>query len=370
MTSTTKSTESNEPPKFAAPLYDAIGKDALALYQSGQGLNPYPGSTVADFSPTTLEGLDALTAAGRNTNTAQTRGQFSDLASDARSNPFIKELMGLASGGLSRGAESAANSIGTLADRIFGSEGGILSQFQNPSAAATNLQGAARGDYLENGNPLFDEQLGNTLDDVARRTKSSTAGKGRSGSSYDVRTLADSLGETAVGARADQWNKERDWQLQSNSLIDAAENARLNSATNAGSAYLGAYSDRAGALNSLLGTRGGILTAGSNAYGQGIDQSLAATGAMKDLDQQQFVNSLAGADAILKAGGMQDDKAQAKLSDYVSLWDALENQEWNRMGAATAMAGGVAGPYGVTNSRSSTSDPAGFASGLLGAKKR
>lgn len=368
MSSTTKTTTENKPPEWSKDLYKAIGADALDWYNSGQGLTPYPGSTVADFSPTTLEGIDALAAAGRNTNTGQTRGQFAELAADARKNPFTDALMGLANGGLARGAESSANAIGTLADRIFGGDGGILSQYNKPSAAATNLQASARGDYLDKGNPYFDEQLGNALDEAAARTKSTISAKGRYGSDYHADTLGDTLGEIAVGARSDQWNRERDWQLQSNAAIDAAEAARLSGATQAGNSYVGAYTDRAGAQNALLGTRGGILSAGSDSYGRGIDQSLAATGAMRDIDQQNFVNSLGGAEAILKAGGILDDKEQAKLTDYVNLWNATENQWLDRLAAASSLAGGVSGPYGIQDSRSRSSNPGAVLGGLAGLK--
>lgn len=368
MSSTSKTTTENKPPEWAAPLYSEIGKDALDLYNSGTGLTPYPGSTVADYSPTTLAGINALTQAGGNWDTSATRGQFGELAQKAQNNPFTSLLQQAANGKLFKNAEGSANAIGTLADKIFGSEGGILSQYAKPSASSQNLQASARGDYLKDGNPFFEQQLANTLDDVQARTKSTISGQGRYGSDYHVDTLADTLADQAIGARSDQWNNERNWQLQSNSLIDAAEAARLTGATNAGNAYVGAYGDRANAQNALLGTQGSLLSAGANAYGQGIGQALDATGSMRDIDQQQFINELTGAESVLKAGGLLDNKSQAQLDDYVNLWTAMENQEWDRMAAATSLAGGVAGPYGVQNSRSKSSNPAAFLGALGGLK--
>ncbi|QAZ46762.1 hypothetical protein C1M53_31405 [Mesorhizobium sp. Pch-S] len=60
--SSTQKTESN-PPKYALPVMERGAQDALALYNSGKGYNVYDGPTQAQFSPTSLQGMNALLAA-------------------------------------------------------------------------------------------------------------------------------------------------------------------------------------------------------------------------------------------------------------------------------------------------------------------
>lgn len=58
-----KQTVENNPPKWAEPLLKEGANAAMGLYNSGKGYNVYDGPTQAQFSPTTLQGMNALLTA-------------------------------------------------------------------------------------------------------------------------------------------------------------------------------------------------------------------------------------------------------------------------------------------------------------------
>jgi len=59
----TKTTQTNEPPKWARPMLERGAADALALYEQGKGYNTYTGPTQAPLSDPTLSGMNSLLAA-------------------------------------------------------------------------------------------------------------------------------------------------------------------------------------------------------------------------------------------------------------------------------------------------------------------
>lgn len=59
----TKQTTENKPPEWAEPLLKQGAGAAMDLYNSGKGYNVYDGPTQAQFSPTSLQGMNALLAA-------------------------------------------------------------------------------------------------------------------------------------------------------------------------------------------------------------------------------------------------------------------------------------------------------------------
>jgi hypothetical protein len=62
---TQKTTQENNPPAWAAPLFKQAAGDAQNLYNSKSGYNVYTGPTQANFSPQRLEGLNrAMTMTG------------------------------------------------------------------------------------------------------------------------------------------------------------------------------------------------------------------------------------------------------------------------------------------------------------------
>ncbi|TPN03809.1 hypothetical protein FJ973_29645 [Mesorhizobium sp. B2-1-3] len=58
-----KTTQQNDPPDWAKPLLTKGANDAMKLYDEKKGYNVYGGPTQAQFSPTTLQGMNSLMAA-------------------------------------------------------------------------------------------------------------------------------------------------------------------------------------------------------------------------------------------------------------------------------------------------------------------
>lgn len=175
----------------------------------------------------------------------------------------------------------------------------------SPTSAATNLQDYASGANLKGeGNPFYRERLERDLGDTAAQTNSLMSGAGRYGSGAHTGVLADKLAGQRIAALENDWNREQQNQFNAVGMIDAG---------NFGS----------------------------------MDRAMGAAGAMAGLDQQNFSNKLAGADATLKAGGILDTQAQRDLSDQVAKWYAADNQDWTRLGMLQSAAAGAAGPYGT-----------------------
>lgn len=62
---TQKTSQTNEPPSWAKPLFTQAASDAQRLYNDKSGYNVYTGPTQANFSPQRLEGLNrAMTMTG------------------------------------------------------------------------------------------------------------------------------------------------------------------------------------------------------------------------------------------------------------------------------------------------------------------
>lgn len=60
--SSTQKTENN-PPEWSKPLLEKGAAEAMKLYDSGRGYGIYDGPTQSQFSPTSLQGMNALLAA-------------------------------------------------------------------------------------------------------------------------------------------------------------------------------------------------------------------------------------------------------------------------------------------------------------------
>jgi hypothetical protein len=60
---TSKTSQSSEPPAWAKPLLTQAASSAQNLFNSGQGYNVYRGPTVADFSQQKIDALNKIMAA-------------------------------------------------------------------------------------------------------------------------------------------------------------------------------------------------------------------------------------------------------------------------------------------------------------------
>lgn len=171
-------TETSAPPSWAAPLFTTGAKDAMNLYNSGQGGNVYQGERVADLSDTTKNAINGLQ------NTAANYGN--------------SYLQGLASG---------------------------------PNVSAKNLANMAAG-RMVGGNASFNQALQNTLDNTATTINSQMSGAGRYGSGAHSGVMSRQLGQTATGALSNQYNQDVQNMMNANQMIDSANNNQLAAASN------------------------------------------------------------------------------------------------------------------------------------------
>lgn len=171
-------TETSAPPEWAAPLFKTGAKDAMNLYNSGQGGNVYQGERVADLSDTTKNAINGL---------QNTVGNYGN-----------SYLQGLASG---------------------------------PNVSAKNLANMAAGKMV-GGNASFNQALQNTLDNTANTINSQMSGAGRYGSGAHSGVMSRQLGQTATGALSNQYNQDVQNMMNANQMIDSANNNQLAAASN------------------------------------------------------------------------------------------------------------------------------------------
>lgn len=165
------------------------------------------------------------------------------------------------------------------------------SSLPGATSSATNLQNMAAGNTV-NGNPYFNDMLSNQLDKTAARIQSQFSGSGRYGSGANNSVLANELGGVATDALYKQYNQDLQNQLAANSQIDAA--------------------------NSNL-----------------------------------FQNNLAGQQAVIGAGQIEDANKQAQLTADFTKWQSEDMKDWTRLGLLQSAAAGAAGNYG-TNTQTQT----------------
>jgi hypothetical protein len=395
MGSSTRTTTDNNPPAWARPAFELAGADAMRLYEDGYGGNTYLGSTVAPLSDTTMAGVNALNSAGANWDTGGTRDIYGGLGAAAADDPYAGLMRGVSDqiGGQNwnvntNGMTGQANDLfggiasGQQGINTGGMYGQVFNEAQSPSAADQYLTASARGDYLAEGNPYYRQRLEGELADTAAQTRSLMSGAGRYGSDVSNRLLTDRLGQQRTAALENDWNRERGLQMQSVGMIDQArqgnattqlaaagglsgvQGQNLQNRMSAGGQMMDATYNRAnfdaGNLDRQMQgyqTQGSLLGQAGNQSLGALDRSFGAADAMYGIDQQNFQNSIEGANAQLRAGGMMDDQSQANLQDEINRFYALDNQDWTRLSMLESAAAGAAGPYGQQLSTSRTSNP-------------
>lgn len=167
-----------------------------------------------------------------------------------------------------------------------------VSGLPSTSSSASNLGEMASGNYLKNGNPYFESALSGQLQSTADQVQSQFSGSGRYGSGANTGVLANKLGNIRASALSNQYNQDTQNMLTANGQIDSA--------------------------NSNL-----------------------------------FQNQLAGNQAVVGAGQLQDASKQAELDAAQSKFLAEDNQDWTRLGLLQAAASGSAGNYGTSSQVSS-----------------
>lgn len=181
----TKTTTENKPPAWATPLFQQSASEAQKLYNSGAGGGVYQGETVAQYSPTTLGGINALTQAGQN--------QYADY-------------------------------------------GALGQQAAAPTAASNYLTDYASGKYLAEGNPYYKQRLENEIGDMQSLVQSQFSGSGRYGSGANTGVLAKQTGNMLLQGLENDYNRQQANQLAAVGMLDNANAQSIANQINVGNA--------------------------------------------------------------------------------------------------------------------------------------
>ena len=157
------------------------------------------------------------------------------------------------------------------------------------SAASNYLTDYASGKYLQEGNPYYRDRLMNEIGDSNSLIQSQFSGSGRYGSGANTNALAKNTQNMLLAGLESDYNRAQANQLAATQQIDAS--------------------------NSNL-----------------------------------FQNRLAGNQAVIGAGQLEDANKQAQLSADFAKWQSEDMQPWTRLGLLQSAAAGSAGNYG-TNSQ-------------------
>lgn len=186
----------------------------------------------------------------------------------------------------------------TVADLGATTQGGIqgikstVGGLPDATSAQNNLTDYASGKYLAEGNPYYKERLANEINDSNSLIQSQFSGSGRYGSGANTGVLAKNTNNMLLQGLENDFNRQQANQFAATSQIDAA--------------------------NSNL-----------------------------------FQNQLAGNQAQIGAGQLQDANKQAKLTADFTKWQSQDMKDWNRLGLLQSAAAGSAGNYG-TNTQTQT----------------
>lgn len=175
--------------------------------------------------------------------------------------------------------------LGTTTQSGISGLQGAVAGIPQTTSSANNLSDIASGSFLKNGNPYFESALGGQLQSTADQVQSQFSGSGRYGSGANTNVLTNALGDIRSKALYNQYNQDTQNMLTANNQIDSANNALLNS-------------------------------------------------------------QLAGNQAVIQAGQLQDAAKQAELDAAQSKFLAEDNKDWTRLGLLQAAASGSAGNYG------------------------
>jgi len=170
-----------------------------------------------------------------------------------------------------------------------------VSGLPNQSAASNYLTDYASGKYLQEGNPYYKERLNNEINDSNSLIQSQFSGSGRFGSGANTGVLAKNTNNMLLSGLENDYNRQQANQF--------------------------------------------------NAVNQ-IDNS----------NSQLYQNQLAGNQAMIGAGQLQDKNAQDKLTADFQKWTANDMQPWTRLGLLQSAAAGSAGNYG-TSSQTTPGNP-------------
>jgi hypothetical protein len=339
--------------------------------------------------------------------------------------PMNAAVTGIQNGGMTAGTKQDVNTLGQIA-KNGGTNGnidwaanflknaagqnvdtsqlqGILNGMQNPGTVSAQnyqnvydkagqaganeqyLSGTASGSMLEN-NPYIDKMVQNAENDVADQTNRMFAAGGRYGSAAHQGTLADSLAKTSNDLRFNNYNQERDRQLNAANAISGEQGNRLGLQGNAASGVAGIEGTNIGNQMQSDVNRGNIAQTIAGIQGNNIDRGTNAASSVGNIGQNQITNKMnaATSGAGLENQGIQnvqnfisqlptiqqnktydadkqasigsgiDQMSQGQLDDLMNQFSQYDMKDWAKLGGLLSAGTTAAGNWGTSTSKQST----------------
>jgi hypothetical protein len=183
---------------------------------------------------------------------------------------------------------------------------GSLAGGSGPSLTEQNLSGVANGNYLNGGDPFFEANLAKTLNETSSGINAGLGASGRLGSNLQLQSLSEGLGNVSNAARSQQYQTERDRQVQALGAIEGQRQQGVSNAFAAQAALPGLY--QAGLLPSQVqGQVGAAQDADKQAALQG-QYDLYSRNANADTDLLAKLSSILAGNA--QAGGTTQTTTQ------------------------------------------------------------
>lgn len=380
----------------AANPMGGVLSSANSIYGNG-GYNQYQQTAMNALSPFTQGAgnvstgvLDSLGGAAMNNPAMQgmagigsgqldvSSGAQSSLAGRAAANPFMRNFTSLANGsgdvssaGLDRlsgaaqanpfmsGFQNFANGAGNVSNQRLldyaSSTGGNpamagfqeLSGARGPSVSEQNLMKIAQGGMLGLDDPNFEAVLARATQRQNDAVNMQASAMGRYGSGAHQGVLAREVGDMQAQARMEQLMRERQAQVEANTLIDTQRNigdqTRLSALGGMSSASEAAAARQLAALQAATGVDIGnrdaqmqALMGGANTYATGIGQGISAASGAAGIQAGNRDSRLSA--AAQGSGARQGDLGLAL--NAVNSASSIQNQNvGNRLSGLGALGG-------------------------------
>ena len=319
--------------------------------------------------------VDQVNKLGQQATDGRYQGQFQDfakgsgdvstsalsgLAQQAMNNPYSSFFSGAAGGSLdlSNAAQKALIQSALNNPALAGF--GQMSQQGGPSYSEQNLSAIARGDLLDREDPNLERLLERASQKASDQVALQAGSMGRFGGGVHQGTVAREVGDMQAQARLEQYQRERDAQVQANSMMDqyrlADDATRLNALSGLGSTYSTGQGQSLNAANSAsqidAGNRDARFRAaefGSNDYRTGLNQALGAEQSVANIagqNQDRRYNALTGGASDFRSGinqglnaqqlstSVQGQNKDRQMTGATNLFNMGQQGMTNRIGAA------------------------------------
>lgn len=299
---TQQTTQNRDPWAPSVPYLNQIMSQGQNLYNSGAGSQTWNGPLVADQSPQTAMGINALT----NTANAQ-QGQANQTAA------YGQNL--IQNNGLTSGYNAP---LSTYAN--------VTQQAGQPTSSATNLADMASGADAGK-NPYLLQMLADNNARIGNQVNSSISGMGRYGSAGHTDVLARTLAQTDNPVLSAAYENDRNRMLSASGQIDQSNNAA-----------------RGLQLNAAAGQ------AGIQNFGQ---QNAAQWANM--LPQLQQAAYMPG-QQLMALGDYQNNYNQRNIDAQRQLFEQQQAMPWNQLNRFSGSVSGLGGLIGNAGSMTGTQD--------------